>query len=69
MADVNEQVGSSAQLSCDFLTNKPQFDGFEMTIGNNHQALEDLDTVMHLHSNKLGAICLDLWEAREQLEA
>ena len=30
--------------------------------------LEDMDMVMHLHLNELGAICLDLWMVMEQIE-
>ena len=40
-----------------------------MVIGNHQRTLEDHDMVMHSHSNKLGAICLDLRMAIEQVEA
>ena len=40
-----------------------------MAIGNHQQTLEDHDIVMHSHSNELGAICLDLRMAIEQVKA
>ena len=69
MANVNEWVWYICSIIIDDnLTNVPQFDGFDMAIGNHQQTLEDHDVVMHSHSNELGAIRLDLRMAIEQVE-